>query len=148
MEYCSRYRHSQAGFPVPEFVIFIGPTSNNSLSSKEDYEKRKAHLSRLFKVGSTDWVNFERALEGSFGLPIGKVQAEIRMGGWKGKTCPTVCINSSYSHTVDRRSFYAQVDRAICNHLCHAFMDIYNANWVVCQHWFYKSFQAVCRVLP
>jgi hypothetical protein len=77
-------------------------------------------------------------------MPVEQFRAEIRLGGWQGKSCPNLCINSLYSWTLDGRTLFSQVTKEAGGKLCRALLPILAAEWIVCQHWYAKPFQVVC----
>lgn len=134
------YMGSYGGCPTPEFVFYVGPTRDNLLADRQDFERRTQDVKRLLDPLFPKFVELAGALEQAFGKPVARLHAEVGTGGWKGTICPILRINSIRSSLVTG-GFYPRVCPEVGEALCRSLAEILHADWVACQHFFGKPFQ-------
>ena len=144
MKIAEHYQGTYGGFPTPEFVFHIGPKKGNTLASKEDFSRRTEDVQRLLTPGSPDFTVLAKALEKALGVKVERLHAQVRMGGWKGTICPNLCINSIRSTLATGGIIFSQVTPEVGKALSQSLMEVLEADWVACQHYFGKPFQVEC----
>jgi hypothetical protein len=137
-------RWSLGGFPLPRLVFHIGPSSTNHLNCEMDFHRRKKNLLKLLTPEDSAFKDLENAFATALNKPVLNLFAEIGIGGWKGKTCPDLCINSLHSNTNDGRSLMKQITPDFGVSLCQSLMEMYSSEWVACQHYFTPVIQVEC----
>ena len=130
--------------PLPRLVFHVGPSSTNQLNCETDFHRRKKDLLKLLTPEDSAFKELENAFAAALNKPVLNLFAEIGIGGWKGKTCPDLCINSLHSNTIDGRPLMKQITPDICLSLCQFLMEMFTSEWVACQQYFGPAIQVEC----
>jgi hypothetical protein len=139
------YMGTYGMFQTPMMAFHIGPGRGNPLGGEDNFNRRSDDVRRLLVPGTPEFAALDRALGQALGMKVRRLHAEVRCGGWKGTLTPDLCINSFRSVLDNGSIIYPRVTPEVARELCRSLLDILEADWVACQHFFGNQFQVEFR---
>lgn len=113
-----------------ELVFFIGPSPDNPLTSRADYEHRVEDVRPLLAETGARHAEFEAAVASTHGTPISTLATSLRHGGKRGLSCPNLCLDAVASRTANGTPLFQISTPHKAAALCLALIRLLDADWI------------------